>query len=107
MLTTRTDHVNKYPSTLQTTSYNFTGTSTTDEVCVGVVKAPKVHQKCPAQHAADLSLLESQNHLHPVFFNGATNKPKSIECIRVDGASDEGPSHEEVQFCGQHTILKH
>ena len=23
---------------------------------------------------------------------------KEIECIRVDGASDEGPSHEEVQF---------
>ena len=23
---------------------------------------------------------------------------KAIECIRVDGASDEGPSHEEVQF---------
>ena len=23
---------------------------------------------------------------------------KEIECIRVDGASDEGPSHEEVRF---------
>ena len=27
-----------------------------------------------------------------------TNCPKRIECIRVDGASDEGPSHLEVQF---------
>ena len=38
-LTTYTDYVNCYPSILQTTSYNFTGTKTTSEVCVGVVKA--------------------------------------------------------------------
>ena len=36
--------------------------------------------------------------LHPVFFNLSNNLPKSIECIRVDGACDEGPAHEEVQF---------
>jgi len=36
--------------------------------------------------------------LHPVFYNLSTNLLKSIECIRVDGACDEGPSHEEVQF---------
>ena len=29
VLTTRTDYVNRYPSTLQTTSYNFTGTDNT------------------------------------------------------------------------------
>ena len=29
-LRTRTDYVNKYPSTLQTTSYNFTSTLTTE-----------------------------------------------------------------------------
>ena len=27
-----------------------------------------------------------------------TEKPKQIECIRVDGATDEGPAHLEVQF---------
>ena len=27
-----------------------------------------------------------------------TGCPKCIDCIRVDGASDEGPGHEEVQF---------
>ena len=27
-----------------------------------------------------------------------TGAPKSINCIQVDGASDEGPSHEEVQY---------
>ena len=58
---------------LQTTSYNFTHTSTTDEICVGVVKAAKLHQKR----------------------------------IRVDGATDGGPSHEEIQFlCTQHHIAK-
>ena len=97
-LTTRTDFVNKYPSLLQTTSYNFTATTSTAEVCVGVVKAPKLYEKSPAQHAADLELLESIEKLHPVFFNLSNGLPKSVECIRVDGASDEGPSHEEVQF---------
>ena len=24
--------------------------------------------------------------------------PKSTDCIRVDGAADEGPNHDEVQF---------
>ena len=68
VLTTRTDFVNKHPLLLQTTSYNFTATTTTSEVCVGIVKAAKVHEKSPAQHAADLELLESMDSLHPVFF---------------------------------------
>ena len=55
VLTTRTDYVNKYPSTLQTTSYNFTSTLTTEEVCVGVVKVPScIHPKNPCQHSVDL-----------------------------------------------------
>ena len=33
-----------------------------------------------------------------MFFNNLSGLPKSVECIRVNGASDEGPSHEEVQF---------
>ena len=72
ILTTRTDYVNRYPSVIQTTSYNFTGTTSTAEICIGVVKAPKVHQKCPAQHAADLDLLESKDELLPVFTHPAT-----------------------------------
>lgn len=98
VLTTRTDYVNKYPSNLQTTSYNFTATGTTQEVCAGVVKAPKIHQKSPAQHAADLEFLETVSELAPVFINLKTGLPKAVECVRVDGACDEGPSHEEVQF---------
>ena len=98
ILTTRSDYVNKYPSVLQTTSYNFSGTATTEEVCVGIIKAPKIHQKNPAQHATDIEFLENTQQLQSVFVNAITGRPKSIECIRVDGAADEGPAHEEVQF---------
>ena len=65
---------------------------------MGVVKAPKVHIKYPAQHAADLELLETKEELKPIFVNLQTGLSKSIEPVRVDGAADEGPSHEEVQF---------
>lgn len=50
ILSTRTDYVNKHPSVLQTTSYNFTQTGTTSEVCVGVVKPVPIHKKNPTQH---------------------------------------------------------
>ncbi len=30
--------------------------------------------------------------------NPVSGEQKLVECIRVDGATDEGPSHEEVQF---------
>ncbi len=33
--------------------------------------------------------------------------PKQIECIRVDGASDEGPSHDEVRFWWSVRHLEH
>ena len=55
---TRTDYVNKYSSTLQTTSYNFCATNTTTKNRVGVVKAQPLHPKDPCQHAADLQMLE-------------------------------------------------
>ena len=96
VLTTHTDYVNKYPSVLQTTSYNFTKTSTTSEFCVGVVKAQGLYEKNPAQHAADLMMLQSVKELEPVFYYNKCKK--LIDCIRVDGAMDEGPSHEEVRY---------
>lgn len=34
----------------------------------------------------------------PIFSNKSGNSPKEIDCIRVDGASDEGPAHEVVQY---------
>ena len=97
-VTTRTDYVNKHPSVLQTTSYNFTGTHTTAEICVGVVKAQPLHHKNSAQHASDLKMLSQKPELAIAFNSSTQNGPKIIDCIRVDGASDEGPSHLEVQY---------
>ena len=90
--TTRTDYVNKYASVIQTTSVMFLGTSTTAERCVGVVKAQHLYKKNAAQHASDLVMLQSKDELEPWM------KDKAVDCIRVDGAGDEGPSHHEVQF---------
>ena len=56
-LTTHVDYVNRYPSVLQTTSYNFQSTKTTGEIGVGVVKAQKRFPKNPAQHFADLAMI--------------------------------------------------
>jgi len=66
VLTTRTDYVNKYSSVIQT-SYNFLATESTAEVCAGVVKAPGIFPKNPAQHKCDLEMLEEQEYLKPVF----------------------------------------
>ena len=97
-LTTRTDFLNKYQAQLQVTSYNFSKTASTDEQCVGVVKASALHEKSPAQHSADLSVIEQMDVMASTFLN------REIECIRVDGATDKGPSHAEVQFmwCERH-----
>ena len=97
VLTTHTDYVTRYPSMLQTTSYHFTKTGNTPEVCAGVVKAIPVHSKNPGQHAADFAMLMKEKELHSVFYS-PSGQPKSIVCARVDGAMDEGPAHEEVQF---------
>lgn len=52
-------------------------------------------------------MLEECVELGLAFINPLTNKQKLIECIRVDGADDEGPSHEEVQFIWTaHHIVK-
>ena len=51
ILTTRTDFVSNYPSLLKTTSYNFTGTKNTPEMCAGVVKGAGVFPKNSAQHS--------------------------------------------------------
>lgn len=66
-LTTFTDYVNRYPSTLQVTSYNFTGTETTGELCAGMVKASGVFPKNPSQHAADLDFLKTSSAFQPAF----------------------------------------
>lgn len=97
-LTTKSDYVNKYPSTLQTTSYNFLGTGTTAEICAGVVKALPLHSKNPTPHFNDLNEIETYLDVQPAFFNCLSGERKTKVCVRVDGGHDEGPAHKEVQF---------
>ena len=68
-LTTKTDYQANYPNKLQTTSYNFTGTDNTGELCGGVLKAIPLHFKNPAQHIADLKMLEKEIHFQPAFYS--------------------------------------
>lgn len=91
-ITTRTDYVNKYSSILQTTSYLLLESGTTSQLAAGVVKPHILFPKNPAQHGADVAMLQEKEELRPCL----PNKP--IDCIRVDGASDESLSHYEVQF---------
>jgi hypothetical protein len=63
-----------------------------------VVKAKKLFFKNPAQHYADMMMIERNEDIKPAFINPLTGKIKEIECIRVDGGGDEGPVHEEVQY---------
>ena len=66
--TTHTDFTNKYAAQLQVTSYNFSKTATSDEICVGVVKATSLHEKNPSQHAADLQRVEQLDVVKKAFF---------------------------------------
>ena len=78
------------------------------ELCAGTAKATGDFPKNPAQHLAnidmfaqhlaDIDMLEQTTEIPPAFLNPLTGQRKQIECIRVDGACNEGPSHEEVQF---------
>ena len=52
VLATYTDFDNPYPSILQTTSYNFLATGTTDEICGGVCQSSAIALKNPSQHIA-------------------------------------------------------
>lgn len=67
-------------------------------MCAGIVKAQGLYPKNPAQHSADLKMLVGTPELPHAFISMDTKQRKQLTCIRVDGASDEGPSHQEVQF---------
>ena len=64
---------------------------------MGVVTASTVHEKNPAQHSADLQMLEKMDDWS-FGFKDLNGESKRIECVRVDGATDEGPGYHEVQF---------
>lgn len=83
---------------LRTTSYNFTGVKNTTQMCVGVVEGARVFPKNPAQHASDYEMLERSDVMQPAFMNLTTGAPELLECARIDGSTDEGPAHLEIQF---------
>ena len=95
-ITTRTDFISKHQPHLQTTSYKFSKTKTTGEVCIGIVKASGVHQKSPAQHSVDLPSLENTDY--SFLFKDDRGNNKRIECVCVYGATVKGPGFNEVQF---------
>ena len=69
----------------------FLETENTGQVSFGVVKAAGVlHDKSPSQHLADLYFLKEKTEM---CFDG-----KTVDCIRVNGGADKGPSILEVQF---------
>lgn len=94
--TTRTDFMNKYSAQHQVTSYNFSKTSTSAEVSVGIVKESGFHEKGP-QHTAVIEKVQKLECTTSVFLNDELFF-KEIECVGVDGGADVGPVHHEVQF---------
>lgn len=81
-------------------------TQSTPEAFVGVVKAVPLHYKNPAQHYSDLLMLSKKDDLQSLFQNKQDERSKKIDCIRVDGAADEGPGHECVQYWWTHWHIK-
>ena len=83
---------------LQSTNYYFPSTDTTLKKTAGIVKAVGLFEKNPSQHIADYEMLTNERLLRGAFFESDKFKPD--QCIRVDGATDEGPSYSEVSFYG-------
>ena len=67
-------------------------TLTNEERAAGLVKDHFSFKKNPSQHAADFKFLKATQE----FKDYVSGKP--VDCIRVDGATDERPSIQEVQF---------
>ena len=105
-LTTHTDYVNKYPSVLQITSYNFPQTLTTNEVCVGVVEL--IH-KNPTQHYEDICMLKEMEAIKSVFINpvtetakGASNLADSSTQEKIHNWTEDHESYESFLFSKYH-----
>ena len=70
----------------------FMGTKNTAEKCIGVVKPHHLFEKTLTQHFYDFKMLKENEELNP-WMEG-----KAVHCVPVDGAGDEGPVHDKVQF---------
>ncbi len=88
-MTTYTDYVNKYTAVLQTTCLQLYPDIYNWGSIASVMTPTGVYSRNPTQHAADLRMLESHPEVQPAFTHPETRQPKQIECIRVDGASDD------------------
>jgi len=75
-------------------------------MCAGIVKASGIFHKNPFQHNADLEMLELASQFNAMFFNHRTDVRRPVECFGANGASDEGPIHEKVQFVWTERHLK-
>lgn len=76
--------MNKCSAQLQVTSYNFSKTSTSTEVCVGIVKESGFHEKSP-QHAGVIEKVEKLECTTSVFLNDEKKKKKERNRMRGSG----------------------
>jgi hypothetical protein len=95
---TRTDYMPKHKCLIQPTNYLFQHSKNTTDASISVVKSNACHPKSPAQHYRDLVETVQTDEVVADRFKGADGQPKQIEFYRVDGGSDEGPSHIVVQY---------
>lgn len=95
-LITYTDYVNHYPSILQT-SYSLWYTNNSRGLCWYGKSQWSISQESCSTYSR-YACLEQHPDIQPLCIDMRTESRKLIECVRIDGASDEGLSHEEVQF---------
>lgn len=100
------DYVNRYPSVLQTMSYNFSGTKNTDEMYAGVVKSTGIFPKNPAQHACDLQMLEQSTDFSSVFVNPETGQQKLVNVFVWTVHPMKAPPMRRYSFIGLSTIYR-
>jgi hypothetical protein len=106
-LTPRTDY-SEGKNTIQVSTYNFTKTGTRSELAAGMVKAPRIHPKCPATHMADLEKIRKHPHFKPVFHKGPNwQYEKPGVCVRLDRGSDENLTFMEVKFLWTEYTVRH
>lgn len=86
------------PFISQTTSYNFIKKlRNSRSLCWSNQVPVNTFQECCSalqwyQHAV------KARNTKKSFYNAETGKPKLLHCIRVDGARDEVPGHEDAQY---------
>ena len=96
----RVSELTPHTHILQTSTYLLMETDASNERAAGIVKDHVSFGKSPSQHASDLKFLKTTEEFKD-YLSG-----KTVDCIRVDGASDKRPSILEVQFLWTEIHLK-